>query len=122
MSDEAHAHEVVIIKRHGGHEDAHHGGVWKIAFADFMTAMMAFFLVMWLISANDKTKATIAKYFNPVELVDSTPQPRGLNDAKAGDPSIDRKSDKGAARRPVQGPQARRADQGRQARHQGPRG
>jgi chemotaxis protein MotB len=84
MADGDHAHEVFIIKRHGGgHEDAHHGGVWKIAFADFMTAMMAFFLVMWLISANDKTKATIASYFNPVKLVDTTTQPKGLEDAKA---------------------------------------
>jgi chemotaxis protein MotB len=84
MADDEHAHEIFIIKRHGGgHEDAHHGGVWKIAFADFMTAMMAFFLVMWLISANDKTKATIASYFNPVKLVDTTTQPKGLEDAKA---------------------------------------
>ena len=83
MSDGEHNHEIFIIKRHGGHEDGHHGGVWKIAFADFMTAMMAFFLVMWLISANDKTKATIASYFNPVKLVDTTTQPKGLEDAKA---------------------------------------
>ena len=83
-------HEIVIIKRvsSGGDHDEHHGGVWKIAFADFMTAMMAFFLVMWLISANDKTKAVIARYFNPVQLVDSTPQPRGLEDPKAGAPSV----------------------------------
>ena len=81
-------HEIVIIKRHGSHEEEHHGGVWKIAFADFMTAMMAFFLVMWLISANDKTKAVIARYFNPVQLVDSTPQPKGLEDPKAGSPSV----------------------------------
>ena len=83
MADEEHAHEIIIIKRHGSHEDGHHGGAWKIAFADFMTAMMAFFLVMWLISANDKTKATIASYFNPVKLVDTTTQPKGLEDAKA---------------------------------------
>src|ERR1700692_3157748 len=72
MADEEHAHEIFIIKRHGAHEDGHHGGVWK----------MAFFLVMWLISANDKTKATIASYFNPVKLVDTTTQPKGLEDAK----------------------------------------
>ena len=83
MSDEAHPHEIIIIKRHGGgHEDGHHGGAWKIAYADFVTAMMAFFLVMWLISANDKTKAVIARYFNPVQLVDSTSQPPGLSDPK----------------------------------------
>ncbi|MCW6508535.1 MotB family protein [Lichenifustis flavocetrariae] len=82
-------HEVVIIKRGGGdHEEGHHGGAWKIAFADFMTAMMAFFLVMWLISASDKTKAVIAHYFNPVQLVDSTPQPKGMQDLKADAQSI----------------------------------
>ena len=91
--DGAQPHEIVIIKRvrHEG-EAAHHGGVWKIAFADFMTAMMAFFLVMWLISANDKTRATIARYFNPVQLVDSTPQPRGLNDPNPRDPSVSAKT------------------------------
>ena len=94
MSEEA-AHEIVIIRRgRSDDEPPHHGGVWKIAFADFMTAMMAFFLVMWLISANDKTRATVARYFNPVQLVDSTPQPQGLNDPKAGLPSVMFKSKK----------------------------
>ncbi len=88
MSD-AHAHEIVIIKRHGaGDYDDHHGGAWKIAFADFMTAMMALFLVLWLTSANEKTKAVIARYFNPAQLVDSTPQPPGLEDPKPGSPSL----------------------------------
>ncbi|HBX07257.1 MAG TPA: flagellar motor protein MotB, partial [Leclercia adecarboxylata] len=43
------AHPIVIVKKrkHKGH-GGHHGGSWKIAYADFMTAMMAFFLVMWL--------------------------------------------------------------------------
>lgn len=82
-------HEIVIIRRgrHSEH-DEHHGGVWKIAFADFMTAMMAFFLVMWLISANDKTRASVARYFNPVRLVDATTQPRGLRDAKKDESGI----------------------------------
>ncbi len=93
MSEDAPGHTTLIIKKSGGHHDEHHGGVWKIAFADFMTAMMAFFLVMWLVSANDKTKAVIAKYFNPIELVDSTPAPRGLLDSKKEDPSVDRKPD-----------------------------
>src|SRR5579862_5340234 len=65
--DEKHP-EIIIIKRHSDHEDAHHGGAWKIAFADFMTAMMAFFLVLWIISATDKnTKTLIARYFNPAK-------------------------------------------------------
>ena len=86
MSDDGKHHEIVIIHRggHGDHDD-HHGGAWKIAFADFMTAMMAFFLVMWLVSANDKTRATVARYFNPVRLVDATTAPRGLNESKKED-------------------------------------
>ncbi len=64
--------EIVIIRRkHDDQGDGHHGGMWKIAFADFMTAMMAFFLVMWLINATDeKTKIQISTYFNPIKLPD----------------------------------------------------
>ncbi len=57
---------VIIIKKikKGGHA-AHHGGAWKIAYADFVTAMMAFFLLMWLLSYTDPgTRAGIAEYFN----------------------------------------------------------
>lgn len=74
-------HELLIIRRVRDHGDGGHGGAWKIAFADFMTAMMALFLVLWLISAtNEKTKASLARYFNPVKLVDMTIQKRGLHD------------------------------------------
>lgn len=54
----------IIIKkvRKGGH--GHHGGSWKVAFADFMTAMMAFFLVMWIIGLDQETRSAIAGYFN----------------------------------------------------------
>ncbi|WP_245413449.1 MotB family protein [Mangrovicella endophytica] len=80
-----HRGEIIIVKRRGGEEEGHHGGVWKIAFADFMTAMMAFFLVMWLTnSSDDATKKQIAQYFNPIKLNDSTPSARGLNDGNAG--------------------------------------
>ncbi|OJF95270.1 MotB family protein [Pararhizobium antarcticum] len=73
--------EIIIIKRHAAHHDAHHGGAWKIAYADFMTAMMAFFLVMWLISvANEETKAAVASYFNPVQLADEKPSEKGLKE------------------------------------------
>lgn len=57
----------VIIKRKkvvGG--DGHHGGAWKVAYADFVTAMMAFFLLMWLLNATtEKQRKGIADYFNP---------------------------------------------------------
>ncbi|WP_246660493.1 MotB family protein [Nitratireductor sp. XY-223] len=71
--------EVIIVKKRGGGHDGHHGGAWKIAYADFMTAMMAFFLVMWLINAsNDETRAAVASYFNPIRLTDNKPAERGL--------------------------------------------
>lgn len=78
--------ELVIIRRRPHAEgEAHHGGVWKIAYADFMTAMMAFFLVMWLINAaNEETRAQVASYFNPVKLVDSRTSTKGLQDLDAG--------------------------------------
>ena len=55
----------VIIKRGGGEEEhAHHGGAWKIAYADFVTAMMAFFLLMWLVNATTEAQRRgIADYF-----------------------------------------------------------
>lgn len=72
--------EIIIVKRHGGGDhDGAHGGAWKIAYADFMTAMMAFFLVMWLVNAaNEETKASVASYFNPIKLADEKPTEKGL--------------------------------------------
>ena len=73
---------IIIVRRGGGHHDEHHGGVWKIAFADFMTAMMAFFLVMWLVNAaNEETKAQVASYFNPIKLTDTRAVPKGVRDS-----------------------------------------
>ncbi|MBA2125944.1 MotB family protein [Hyphomicrobium methylovorum] len=72
---------LVIVRRRRQTEEAHHGGVWKIAYADFMTAMMAFFLVMWLVNAADKkTIVQVAAYFNPMRLTDRTEVPKGLED------------------------------------------
>ncbi len=58
-------HPVILVKkRKAKHGQAHHGGSWKIAYADFMTAMMAFFLVMWLLSVSSPQELTqIAEYF-----------------------------------------------------------
>jgi chemotaxis protein MotB len=81
-SDERNEVTIIRRRRDDGDED-HHGGVWKLAFADFMTAMMAFFLVMWLINSTSKeTKAAIVQYFNPVQLVDGKPAKKGLRDPK----------------------------------------
>jgi len=54
---------IIIVKKKGGH-GGHHGGAWKVAYADFITALMSFFLVMWLVnSASTPTKERIASYF-----------------------------------------------------------
>jgi chemotaxis protein MotB len=55
----------IFIKRIVSNKKAHHGGAWKLAYADFMTAMMAFFLLMWLLSAvSPVQRQGIAEYFN----------------------------------------------------------
>src|SRR5947207_10169587 len=57
---------IYIKKVKKGGEHAHHGGAWKVAYADFVTAMMAFFLLMWLINTTTpEQKAGIADYFTP---------------------------------------------------------
>lgn len=86
MNQNDHTHnEIIIVRRSLDDHDEHHGGVWKIAFADFMTAMMAFFLVMWLINAsNEETKKAVASYFNPIKLVDRTSNPKGVRQPKYG--------------------------------------
>ena len=53
---------IIIKKKKHGH--GHHGGAWKLAYADLVTAMMAFFLVMWIIGLDVNTKQGIANYFN----------------------------------------------------------
>lgn len=62
MADDS-AQQPIIIKRKKGGHGGHHGGAWKVAFADFMTAMMAFFLVMWLVGQKDEVREAVAGYF-----------------------------------------------------------
>ncbi len=75
---------IVIIKRikKGGH--GHHGGAWKVAFADFAVAMMAFFMLLWLLATTTpEQKASISSYFNdPLATV-------GLSSNGAGNPALD---------------------------------
>jgi chemotaxis protein MotB len=53
---------IIIIKKKGGH-GGHHGGAWKVAYADFVTAMMALFMVLWLLNTSKPVKEAIAGYF-----------------------------------------------------------
>jgi chemotaxis protein MotB len=56
----------IVIKKKKAHH-AHHGGAWKVAYADFVTAMMALFIVLWLLSSSEQTKKAIGGYFQDPE-------------------------------------------------------
>ena len=62
-----HGDEVRIrIVKKKGHGNGHHGGAWKVAYADFVTTMMALFIVLWIVGQNDAVKQAVAGYFkNP---------------------------------------------------------
>jgi chemotaxis protein MotB len=61
------AKKIVIVRRKKVVGGGHHGGSWKVAYADFVTAMMAFFMVMWILGMDEKVKQAIEGYFsNPV--------------------------------------------------------
>ena len=76
----------IIIRRKKVVEGGHHGGAWKVAYADFITAMMAFFLVMWLVaSANEQQKSAIFDYFkNPSMTRGAAPMPAPGQDGPGG--------------------------------------
>jgi len=63
---------IIVIKKKGGH-GGHHGGAWKVAYADFVTAMMALFIVLWLMSSSKPVKEAVAGYFkDPSGTADKT--------------------------------------------------
>lgn len=98
QQDQQHGKEQpIIIKKvkKGGH-GGHHGGAWKVAYADFVTAMMAFFIVMWILASSEEVKKAVVAYFEdpgafsfvtgkrtiPVDL-DLKPQPgKGKKDGE----------------------------------------
>jgi chemotaxis protein MotB len=80
----ANAPAIIIIKRvkKGGHP--HHGGAWKVAYADFVTAMMAFFLLLWLLNATTEAqKKGISDYFSPASVSTSSGGAGGLLGGRA---------------------------------------
>ena len=90
----------VIIKKYEIVGGGHHGGAWKVAYADFVTAMMAFFLLMWLLNATTQDQRTgLADYFSPNNLMShassGTGQPFGGKTAFAEGALV---SDKGSVR------------------------
>ncbi|MDB5663315.1 MAG: OmpA/MotB protein [Sphingomonas bacterium] len=77
---------IIIVKKivDGGH-GGHHGGAWKVAYADFVTAMMAFFLLLWILGATtEKQRKGIADYFTPT-LVEMRAKSAGANGPFGGD-------------------------------------
>src|SRR3954467_9282012 len=61
---------IIVIKKIEEGEHGHHGGAWKVAYADFVTAMMAFFLLMWLLNATtEEQRKGLADYFSPSNLM-----------------------------------------------------
>ncbi|MGC9158316.1 MAG: flagellar motor protein MotB, partial [Terracidiphilus sp.] len=60
---------IIVIKKKGAH-GGHHGGAWKVAYADFVTALMSLFIVLWLMSSSQQVRQAVAGYFN---------NPRGLS-------------------------------------------
>src|ERR1700709_2770439 len=70
---------IIIKKVKGGGGHGHHGGAWKVAYADFVTAMMAFFLLMWLINTTSpEQKRGIADYFAPASVSETTSGSGGI--------------------------------------------
>ncbi len=80
--------DFIILRRSAGRPtDQIKTGVWKIAHADFMTAMMALFLVLWLVnSTNRETRQTVAQYFNPIRLSDTTSDRKGVRNPQDAEP------------------------------------
>jgi chemotaxis protein MotB len=62
--------QTIVIKKIIVQGGGHHGGSWKVALADFMTAMMAFFLVMWLVGQSEDTKKAVSDYFSTPSVIE----------------------------------------------------
>jgi chemotaxis protein MotB len=64
MMHDAKNESLVIVKKRRRHAAVQHGGAWKVAYADFVTAMMSLFIVLWLTSSSDSVRRSVARYFN----------------------------------------------------------
>ncbi len=90
----------IVIRKEEGGEHGHHGGAWKVAYADFVTAMMAFFLLMWLLNAtSEEQRRGLADFFSPNNVLaranSGSGQPFGGKTPNAEGASV---SDNGAVR------------------------
>jgi chemotaxis protein MotB len=86
MGDEE---QIIIIKKKGGHA-GHHGGAWKVAYADFVTAMMALFIVLWLMNSSKPVQEAVGGYFRDPKGI---AQKKGTALGGAGDAAPVKKED-----------------------------
>jgi chemotaxis protein MotB len=80
---------IIVIKKKGGH-GGHHGGAWKVAYADFVTAMMSLFIVLWLLSSSKPVQEAVGGYFRDP---DGTANKKGSLNAGAGENFVLTKDD-----------------------------
>jgi chemotaxis protein MotB len=81
--------QIIIIKKKGGH-GGHHGGAWKVAYADFVTAMMALFIVLWLMNSSKPVQEAVGGYFRDPRGV---AQNKGTDLGGSGDAAAPKKED-----------------------------
>src|SRR5690242_21561209 len=77
------APKIIIVKRPKSAAHGHHGGAWKVAYADFVTAMMALFIVLWLMASSQKIQQSVAGYFGDPR---GNGKQTGTSKAGKGDP------------------------------------
>ncbi|MFO7569306.1 MAG: flagellar motor protein MotB, partial [Smithellaceae bacterium] len=80
--------QVIIVKKIKKVQGGSHGGSWKVAYADFVTAMMAFFLLLWLLSmVSDERRAAVSEYFRKYSIFqESGSSALNMKDGKMTDP------------------------------------
>jgi len=89
---------IIVIKKKGGHA-GHHGGAWKVAYADFVTAMMALFIVLWLLSSSVKIQKAVGGYFRDPS---GSSKRTGTGLAGAGESLLFNKQDMGKLKEDLQ--------------------
>ncbi len=82
--------QIIIIKKKKGGHGGHHGGAWKVAYADFVTAMMALFIVLWLLNTSKPTQEAIGGYFRDPK---GTAEKKGTDRPDAGNAGAAKKDD-----------------------------
>jgi chemotaxis protein MotB len=78
VNDESNAPVRIVVKKKG-HRGGHHGGAWKVAYADFVTAMMALFIVLWIVGQSNGVKQAIAAYFKDPGVFSSGTSTGGIH-------------------------------------------